>query len=127
MDCHRGSRFTSNIDIAIETIIEKEGSAPDEEILKALFSKMSRNDALEILIFLPIAFCRLLLPNIDFLDEYYEFTYGETGQRLRIFSETIPYNIVLASAARYFSARPRGENILKIAGRSSEFHAINAF
>jgi hypothetical protein len=125
MDGHKEIRFRSNIDIAIQTIIEKEGSASDEEILTALFAQMQRNDAIEIFIFLPIAFCRLLLPNIAFLDEYYEDNRDGNGQRLRKFSETESYQVVLESSSRYFLSKPGSENILKVAGRSGEFHAIN--
>ena len=125
MDGHREIRLRSNIDIAIQTIIEKLGAASDEEILTALCAQMQKSDAIEIFIFLPIAFCRLLLPNIDFLDEYYEDNRDDNGQKLRKFSETESYLVVLDSSSRYFLSQPTSENILKIAGRSGEFHAIN--
>jgi hypothetical protein len=113
-----GLAFKRNIDKAIQTIIEKEGGASDEEILTALLAQMQRTDAIEIFIFLPIAFCRLLLPNIVFLDEYYEDSRDGNGQQLRKFSETESYQVVLESSSRYFSTKPGSENILKIAGRN---------
>ncbi len=125
MDGHKEIRFRSNIDIAIQTIIEKEGSASDEEMLTALYAQMQKSDAIEIFIFLPIAFCRLLLPNIDFLDEYYEDNRDGNGQKLRKFSETESYQVVLELSSRYFLSKPGSESIVKIAGRSGEFHAIN--
>ncbi len=43
----------------------------------------------------------------------------------RNFSETPAYQLILLEVDRYFGTQPGRENVLKLAGRSSEFHVIN--
>jgi hypothetical protein len=78
------------------------------------------NSAKKIIIFLPIAFCRQLLPNLAWKDEYYD----STGA-VRRFTQTEPYTTLWKVTSSYFSNHPDRNVILKIGGRSPEFHVIN--
>ncbi|MDF2193458.1 hypothetical protein [Paraflavitalea sp. CAU 1676] len=83
-------------------------------------------EATEIFLFLPIAFVRHLLPDFNWKDSYLEF-YSKKKQIERKYSETKAYLIIHEVTQQYFQNSPVKETVFKIAGRSSEFDAINQF
>jgi hypothetical protein len=125
MEDETSTNYIANIKKAIEIVGKQEGSSTDEMILQ-LFDEnnIERIDANKIIVFLPIAFCRRLLPNLDWIDEYFEND-GTLGASKKTFSQTTPYILIWEEVSKYFSDKPQRDVILKIAGRSSEFHAIN--
>ena len=119
------SYFLLNIKKAIELFDELEGTSTDEEVLQAFYENdIDRFDAIKIIIFLPIAFCRRLLPDLKWRDEYFESDrFGKTKEMK--FSQTTTYTLIWEEVSKYFSIAPQKDVIIKIAGRSSEFHAIS--
>jgi len=83
-----------------------------------------QEEALEIVIFLPIAFCRKLLPQMNWSSLYTEI--DQLGNKREIlFDENMRYRILKEEVEIYCSSSPQKEIILGVSGRSAEFHAIN--
>lgn len=81
------------------------------------------NEAIEIVLFVPIAFCRKLLPKVKWPQEYIEVK--NHNQVEKLFSDNPRYLIIEAEVNTYWGTNPKKEVILNIAGRSAEFKAIN--
>ena len=81
-------------------------------------------DAGEIIIFLPPAFCRKLLPEIKWQPNYIDY-YSNEKQVKRKYSENKRYVIIEQETENYWNAFPSNEVVLNIAGRAAEFKAIN--
>ena len=119
--------LVENVRKAISILANREGRSDDEAILEAFYETgINTVDAKTIITFLPIAFCRLLLlGKLTFQDDFIVID-RETRKLTRgKFSKTPPYLLMWNETEKYFSSNPGGENILKIGGRSSEFHAVN--
>ena len=118
--------FRDNVRYAIEILTNLNGSSSEDEVLDAFYNHgIDIIDAKNINVFLPIAFCRRLLPNLKFKDEYFESEANVRTLKKRRFSKTEPYLMVWEEVSKYFSNAPQKGTILKIAGRASEFHVIN--
>ena len=117
--------FVENIRKGIALFLEIDENVSDDEAL-ILFenSNIKKVHANEIIIFLPIAFVRCLLPDFNWDDEYIQITNGNEKVKKR-FSETGSYKFILLETKSYFETKPCSENIIRIAGRSAEFQAIN--
>lgn len=97
----------------------------NEELHNYLVSKgIPEIEAGEIIIFLPTTFCRKLLPELNWLQEYYDY-YSDKKQIKRKYHENKRYLIMEEETNNYWNHTPNNEEILKIAGRSSELNAIN--
>jgi hypothetical protein len=114
-------KLSLNAQKAIEILAKLEGSFTDQEVFGIfLNNNIDLDSAKKIIIFLPIAFCRQLLPTPAWKDEYYD-----NKGVLKKFSQTEPYMVIWQITASYFSNNPDRDVILKIGGRSAEFHVIN--
>ena len=74
--------------------------------------------------FLPIAFTRLWLNNINWHETYIEKSVTGTEFEKR-YDETESFKIILQISQKYFQNNPSNESIIKIGGRSAEINAIN--
>jgi hypothetical protein len=117
--------FKINVQKAIELIGQSEGSLEDKGVLH-LFTKngIESSDATAILMFLPIAFVRHLLPKIKWPDSYVEHRNQKNSDEIK-YAETKSYLIISEITANYFKNSPDSNAIIKIAGRSAEFQVIN--
>lgn len=102
------------------------GKDLDNEKLVELFvaNGIPQTDAVEIVLFLPVAFCRKLLPQIKWHDHYVDF-YSERKQVKRLYKDNPRFVVMQTDTDEYWSAIPDNEIILNIAGRSAEFKTIN--
>lgn len=99
--------------------------AADEAFLKYLTDNgIEYTAAVEILLFLPIAFVRQLFPMVKWLETYTEFI-NEKTQIEKSYSETKTYQVILKVTTDYFANSPKEKTMLRIAGRSAEFNIIN--
>lgn len=107
-------------------LIGRNGAKMENEELHELLIRngISNIDAEEIIIFLPTAFCRKLLPDINWLPNYIDF-YSDQKQVLRRYEDNERYLIIEEETDNYWKSNPSNEVVLNIAGRSSEFNAIN--
>ena len=115
------NRLIKNTEKAIAILGKLEGSLTDREILGMLGNNgIDLSNARQIVIFLPVAFCRQLLPTVAWKDQYYD----KAGE-VKKFSQTEPYLVIWQVTSSYFSSEPDKDVIMKIGGRSAEFHVIN--
>jgi hypothetical protein len=74
--------------------------------------------------FLPIAFCRKLLPELEWPKKYLDQHAGNNKLE-RLFKDNGRYVAMEQETEKYWNETPNNEWVLNIAGRSAEFHAIN--
>ena len=119
------SKFNSEVIKAIELIGNSEKSLENDELLKLLIQKgINENSAIEIVIFLPIAFVRKMLPNLNWHQNYIEQGFDKK-QKTKSFAQNEMYKIIEIETENYYNENPKSDVIIKIAGRSAEFQAIN--
>jgi hypothetical protein len=81
-------------------------------------------EAGELIVFLPTAFCRKLLPDLNWLPHYYDF-YSEKKKIKRIYTDNKRYQIIENETDKYWNDNPNKDFVMNIAGRSAEFNATN--
>jgi len=110
---------------AIDVLIRMDENPSSDEILGA-FNFYGIKDELgkELYVFLPIAFCRLMLPEVKFPKHYIEKDIDGNETRKK-FKDNLLYNEIIHATKEYFSNSPKSDQIIKIAGLSAEFSAIN--
>ena len=119
------SSFNTKIRKAIRLFGDLGEGVDDKDVWTLLINNdMTELEATEIFIFLPIAFCRRLLPMINWLDNYYEVN-GKNEKIEKKFSETESFRMIWKATCEYFITDYNKLLALKIASRSSEFDAIN--
>lgn len=113
------------IDLAIQLLADYKGLLIYEKII-SLFKENGISQVLadDIYIFLPIVFCKKLLPTVNFPKTYYEKDINGNKKKKR-FEENPIYNIIYLSSKDYFENEPNSEIVLKIASLSAEFNVIN--
>ena len=88
------SEFQSDVKTSINLIGNLKESLEDEKLLNFLTQKgIKENNAIEIVIFLPIAFVRKMLPNVNWRENYIE-QLSDKKQRTKSFTENILYKII---------------------------------
>jgi hypothetical protein len=117
--------FEEDVLKAIALLSENTGELENEAVLN-LFIANGINDAraLKIHIFLPIAFVRVWLQEVSWPDSYIEFI-NEDRTREKKYAKSKAYQSILNVTLDYFAGSPDKDTVLKIAGRSAEFHVIN--
>ena len=107
------------------SLVKHSGDLSTDEFLKFLSKNgIEFSAAVEILLFLPVAFVRQWLPTANWLDTYIEYI-NEKKQIRRKYSETKAYKIIWDVTTDYFANNPDRDTVFKIGGRSAEFNVIN--
>lgn len=119
------SEFEKNVQKAI-TLLLNSNNSPSDELVLDLFKKneIGQVDSTEILLFLPIAFIRQLFDHLKWHDTYVE-SLDENNQVEKKFADSVPFQIIWKETEKYFQNLPVSKDIMKIAGRSAEFNALN--
>jgi hypothetical protein len=110
---------------AIQLLTAADIQITDEQII-SLFStnNIPHKEAVELLLFLPIAFCRNLLPQIDWPNYYWEYI-SERKRIKHLYAENKRYKAIQEALQDYLAGNFTKTDYHKIAGRSASFHAIN--
>jgi len=117
--------FDSYVKKGITLIGTKGKGLDDDNLIKLLVSnEIPELEAIEIILFLPVAFCRKLVPEINWHHDYIDF-YSKDKQITRLYNDNPRYLIIQSETENYWSQNPGSDTILNIAGRSAEFKAIN--
>jgi len=117
--------FEQQVKHAISLIEVGEDIDSDEDFLNYLVSNgIARKEAVEILLFLPIAFVRHWLSTVKWPDSYLEYVDSKRTNK-RKYSETKSYQIIWQVTSDYFQDNPKNDTVFKIGTRSAEFNAIN--
>lgn len=110
---------------AIELIGRDSKNMGNEELFDYLVSKgIPDFEAGELIVFLPTAFTRKMLPDLKWLPNYYD-VHTDKRNIKRKYNKNVRYQIMEKETEEYWNSFPNNEYILNIAGRSAEFHAIN--
>lgn len=110
---------------AIELIGKDSKAMENEQLHEYLISHgIPDFEAGEFIIFLPTAFCRRLLIELDWPSNYVDY-YSEKKKINRIYAGNKRYVVMQEETEKYWTGAPNNEWILNIAGRSAEFNAIN--
>jgi hypothetical protein len=97
----------------------------DHELIQLLASEdVPEQEAIEIVLFFPVAVARKLMPEIKWKDYYIDY-YGDNKQIEQLYRENPRYVIFESEVHRFLNSKPGSELILNIAGRSAEFKAVN--
>ncbi|MGG9964674.1 hypothetical protein [Ferruginibacter sp. SUN106] len=117
--------FDQVVKQAISLLKHSGDVSTDEKFLNYLTNNgIEYTSAVEILLFLPIAFVRQWLPTAKWLDTYVEYV-DEKKQIEKKYSETKAYQIIWNVTTEYFANNPDRDTVFKIGGRSTEFNVIN--
>jgi hypothetical protein len=118
-------KFSSWVNKAIVLTGTKGKDLDNDKLIELLVSNgIPEAEAIEITLFLPIAFCRKLLPQIKWHSHYVDF-YSKSRQVTRFYKDNPRYVIIQTETEDYWASIPDQGIVLNIAGRSADFRAIN--
>lgn len=110
---------------AIRLITESHGQLEDGQLLSLFEANgIPPKEAVELLLFLPQAFCRRLLSEVKWPDYYLEYI-SENKSVKYFYADNERYSIILAALQAYIADGFMQSDYYKIAGRSASFHALN--
>lgn len=118
-------KFSRHVETAIHLFDSLDNNLTDEALFQILLDNgIDESDAVEILLFLPIAFTRRCFPMVKWSDTYSEYQHNQK-QAKRKFSKTKSHLIIDNITKAYFTGKTDRDLILKIATRSADFDALN--
>ena len=81
-------------------------------------------EASELVLFIPTAFCRKMLHQVEWPDSYVDLYEG--GKEVRqLYSENLRYQVIAEEAETYWEQSPGRDAVLALVCRSSEFQALD--
>jgi hypothetical protein len=111
---------------AIRLIASSNGELKDGELVSLFTAKgIPQIEATELLLFLPTAFCRHMLPNVAWPAYYIDYISEDTQHKVP-YSANLRYTAIQEAMSAYLAGNFRQEDFLKIAGRSASFKAIKS-
>ncbi|MBF9142031.1 hypothetical protein [Hymenobacter properus] len=120
------AEFPAYADKAIQLIATSNGQLENKELL-GLFTTagIPETEATELLLFLPTAFCRHMLPKVAWPAYYVEYV-SDKDQKQVQYADNLRYLAMQAAMMRYLTTPFEQADFLKIAGRSAAFKTINS-
>jgi hypothetical protein len=109
---------------AITVFEENTGSDSNQILKKIKFLSPDENLTVALYRFIPIAYCRLFIPEVKYSDEYVIYKTG-IEKKSFLFSKDKIYNIVFEESRKIFNQTFSQEQLLSVLNHSSEFNAIN--
>ena len=107
--------FEADVIKSIEIIGNAAKSLDNEDLLSLLIKKgIKRENAFEIIIFLPVAFIRRWLNNIDWPLTYIDY-YSENNKITKRYSENHQYVVIENEVEKYWNNNPKKDFIINIA------------
>jgi hypothetical protein len=117
-----------NVNLVVKLISENDGDISEDDLLHMIRSSASdKSIASELLTFIPIIMCRIILPNFHFPKSYIEWNRKCNIRKEIRFREHPLYLDIERQLEIILSNGFSQEDILKIAGRSPEFKIINDY
>lgn len=119
----------TDFEILVEKSIGLIGTSEDGLDNEGLHQHLIKNgipeqEAEEIIIFLPVAFCKKLLPELNWQPNYIEY-YSKRNQVKKKYSENGRFIIIEKITEEYWGNNPNRDIVMRVAGWSAEFNAIN--
>ena len=119
------SEFPRYTQQAIRLITESHGQLEDEQLLSLFEANgIPPKEAVELLLFLPQAFCRRFLSVVKWPDYYLEYV-SEKKSIKRFYTDNERYTVILNALQTYIAGDFIQSDYYKIAGRSASFHSLN--
>lgn len=110
---------------AINLLISSDGQLEDAQVIDLFLANgIPHQEAIELLLFLPVAFCRNMLPQMQWHNYYWEYISDKT-QAKHLYANNEHYSIIQGALENYLAGDFTQADYLKIAGRSASFRAIN--
>jgi hypothetical protein len=117
--------FPAYAEKAIRLITAGSGQFEDDKLIGQLVAVgIPEMEATELLLFLPTAFCRHMLPQVDWPTYYVEYI-SEAKQIEIPYSENLRFLAIQEAMNAYLAGDFTQEDYLKIAGRSASFKSLN--
>ncbi len=119
--------LTFKIELAINLLTELKKPIIYDDILNAfMINGINKDLAIDIYLFLPMIFCKKMLPTVNFPDNYFE--QDNLGNKIKKkYSQNERYRIIEIEVDNYIKKSPNKNTILKVASISAEFNVINKF
>jgi hypothetical protein len=109
---------------AIKVFEDKPGANADA-IIKGIESHIKNEDlAVALYRFIPIAFCRVILPEPAYSDEYI-IADKKNGNKTYSFSSDKVFTTVLNESRAYLATEPDRQRVVNVLVQSADFDAIN--
>lgn len=110
---------------AINLLTNSDGQLEDAQVIDLFLADgIPQREATELLLFLPVAFCRNLLPQMQWHNYYWEYV-SDRKQIKRLYADNERYGIIQKALEDYLAGDFTKADYHKIAGRSASFHALN--
>jgi hypothetical protein len=119
------AEFPQYAEKAIKAITSSDGKLEDEE-LSTLFmeQEIPYKECIELILFLPSAFCRHMLPQVDWPDYYCEQLSSNNTLEIR-YADNLRYQAIKTALSNFLKSNFTQKDFLKIAGRDAAFKSIN--
>jgi hypothetical protein len=119
------AEFPSYATRAINLLTNSDGQLEDAQVIDLfLVNGIPHREAVVLLLFLPVAFCRNMLPQMQWHNYYWEYISDKT-QAKHLYDNNKRYSIIQRALEGYLASNFTQADYLKIAGRSASFRAIN--
>jgi hypothetical protein len=110
---------------AMNLLTNSDGQLDDVQVIDLFLANgIPHREAIELLLFLPVAFCRNMLPQMQWHNYYWEYISDKT-QVKHLYADNERYSIIQRALEDYLAGNFTQADYLKIAGRSASFRAIN--
>lgn len=110
---------------AIALLASSSGQLEDEEVIGLLCANaIPHTEATELLLFLPDAFCRHMLPQIDWPTYYVEFISQQNQTQVQ-YADNPRFLAIQKAMHAYLANDFEQADFLNIAGRSASFKTLN--
>lgn len=125
VDADMPVEFSLYTDRAIHLITSSDGQLEDAQIIALLEANdIPHAEAVELLLFLLMAFCLHLLPEVTWHNYYFEYISKE--KRIKhLYTDNKRYLLIQEALQRYLAGNFTKTDYYKIAGRSASFHSLN--
>lgn len=119
------AEFLQYTEKAIRVVTSSNGQLEDEELI-ALFIEQGipYKECIELILFLPSAFCRHMLPQVDWPNYYCEQLSSNNTLEIR-YADNLRYQVIKTALSDFLKSSFTQEDFLKIAGRDAAFKSIN--
>lgn len=117
--------FPLYTDKAILLITNSNGQLEDVQVLDLFVTNsIPHKEAIELLLFLPTAFCRHMLSQLDWLVYYIEQTATDKNREVT-YASNARYIAIQDALSRYLAGNFTQKDYLKVAARDASFKSLN--
>lgn len=113
--------FDKGLTVLINYAVELEAEQVVEKMVQV---GITQAKAIELYLFIPVAFCRQLIPEASYKDYYVDY-YGPHKQIEKKYGDKKLYVAIEKATKAYFATTSNQESILRVCTIDAEFKCIN--